>query len=65
MPAGDRTELGENGVTLSGGQKARLALSRAVYQVRREDNLDAEYYDNKPHFILVDIVYYDLPMALY
>ncbi|XP_063864017.1 ATP-binding cassette sub-family C member 3-like isoform X2 [Scylla paramamosain] len=31
LPAGDLTEIGENGINMSGGQKQRISLARAVY----------------------------------
>ncbi|XP_067942774.1 ATP-binding cassette sub-family C member 10-like [Watersipora subatra] len=41
LPDGDKTEVGENGVTLSGGQRARLTLARAIYQ-----DLDVYFLDD-------------------
>ncbi|KAG5870301.1 hypothetical protein JTB14_023086 [Gonioctena quinquepunctata] len=43
LPSGDMTGVGESGTTLSGGQKARIALARAVYQ-------------DKPAYLLDDIL---------
>ncbi|CAB3400604.1 unnamed protein product [Caenorhabditis bovis] len=41
LPDGDLTEIGEKGVNLSGGQKARISLARAVYQ-----NKDVYFLDD-------------------
>lgn len=34
---GDNIDIGENGSALSGGQKARVALARAVYQDKQSN----------------------------
>ena len=33
LPQGDKTLVGERGVSLSGGQKARVNLARCVYKI--------------------------------
>ncbi|KAK9745777.1 ABC transporter [Popillia japonica] len=40
LPGGDLTGVGEGGMTLSGGQKARIALARAIYQDKQIYLLD-------------------------
>ncbi|KAL7689755.1 putative sulfonylurea receptor, AAA+ ATPase domain-containing protein [Plasmopara halstedii] len=40
---GDKTEIGERGINLSGGQKARIALARAMY---RSNELNLMIFDD-------------------
>lgn len=60
LPSGDKTEVGENGVTLSGGQKARVALARAIYQV---SSVVVEYPQNDCTFQDKAVYLLDDPLA--
>lgn len=46
LPAGDLTEIGERGVNLSGGQKARINLARAVYNVAGFEDRNIVLFDD-------------------
>lgn len=48
LPGGENTEIGEKGINLSGGQKLRLSLARAVYH-------DADVYLLDDPFSAVDV----------
>ena len=56
LPAGDMTEIGERGINLSGGQKARVSLARSLYSqdtslVLMDDPLSAvdAHVSNRDH----------------
>ncbi len=48
MPNGDKTQIGELGISLSGGQKARINLARAIYK-------EADIYVLDDPFSAVDV----------
>ncbi len=48
LPGGDHVQIGDRGINLSGGQKARVALARAVYA-------DADVYLLDDPFSAVDV----------
>ena len=62
FPAGDHTELGERGITISGGQKARIQLARTLYRglntVILDDPLSAVDAHTSTHIfdnVIVDV----------
>ncbi|KAF5303186.1 hypothetical protein FQA39_LY10099 [Lamprigera yunnana] len=49
LPFGDRTLVGERGISLSGGQKARICLARAIYKKADVYLLDDPFSAVDPH----------------
>uniref|UniRef100_A0A1Y1N6S3 Uncharacterized protein n=2 Tax=Photinus pyralis TaxID=7054 RepID=A0A1Y1N6S3_PHOPY len=49
LPYGDKTLVGERGVALSGGQKARISLARAIYKKADIYLLDDPFSAVDPH----------------
>ncbi|TDH72543.1 hypothetical protein CCR75_004880 [Bremia lactucae] len=59
LPGGDRTEIGEKGINLSGGQRTRVALARAVYQdadIYLLDDILSAVDSHVGHDIFVDCI---------
>lgn len=59
LPDGHMTEVGEKGISLSGGQKARLALARAVYSradIILMDDVLAAVDEHVQHHLITHVI---------